>query len=152
MEQEEQECVAELATFTAEEVQSFIKTYRPMLTGAQSPPREAMLRLIAVALLLKRRATSLRDEFLNLRDDESFNDNGATTVDLQALVKNCADIIRKGCDAWLSWHGTFDEMLEYANKSNLFQNTFSRVFKEPSIACLTSDRFRGCIYQETESF
>lgn len=150
MDQEQIEYMSELDTFTANEVDHFVKTFSPILARGTPPSKLVLLRLFAVTVLLHRRAESMHQEFLDINDDESICDNGATIVDLLGLRTSCEEMIRKGLQVWCNYHGSVADLLRDGASSDLFRNMFSTVFPRHSIDSITPDEFLKSICLERD--
>jgi hypothetical protein len=136
--------VNELDTFTAEEIDHCLKVFRPLLSCGRQPSRPVLLRTIAVAILMKRRAAAIYEEFHDVGDDESFCDNGVRTLDLNRLVKHCEQMISDACGAWRSCYGSFSELQKDALQSDLFCN----IYPQTPIASISAIEFRELIQNE----
>jgi hypothetical protein len=148
LQKEEREYVNELDTFTANEVDHFLKAFKPLLSCGRRPSKPLLLRMITVAILMKRRATAIYEEFQNLGDDESFCDNGVSNLDLGLMVKQSEQMITEACDAWRNWYGSFSKLQEDALQSDLFCNMFLKVYPQTPIAGVSSNEFRDLIYPD----
>lgn len=116
LQNEEQEYVKEIeATFTDTEVSHFVKTFKPMMSSGLPLSKSVVLRMMAVSILMRRRAEVLVMDCLNPQ------------LDLRILIRDCEEAIQESCIAWRGWHGSTADLLLEARKSSLFTFIFERV-------------------------
>ncbi len=139
------EYVNELNTFTATEVNHFVTTYAFMLSCNPPPPKEIVLRTIAVALVLKRRVLAIQEEFLGLGEEETICDNGVRDLDTELMAKKYDHLIMDACHLWENYHGSYTDLHQYMMDSELCQVAFSNVWPQDSLEHLTSMDFRDRI-------
>lgn len=136
------EYVDELDTFTAKEVDHFVKTYSSILSRSPPPQKQIILRIIAVAMLLRRRAKSIQIEFYGVGAEESICDNGVRNLDMEMLVQGYDQLIRDACHLWENYHGSYFDMHRDAMASDLCCLAFSKIWPQDSLERLTHTEFR----------
>jgi hypothetical protein len=116
LQNEEQEYVKEIeATFTETEVFHFVKTFKPMMSSGLPLSKSVVVRMMAVSILMRRRAEVLVMDCLDPQ------------LDLRVLIRECEEAIQESCIAWRGWHGSTADLLLEARKSSLFRYVFERV-------------------------
>lgn len=136
----------ELNTFTAAEVDHFIKSYSPILSWNPPPTKKILIRIIAVTMLLKDRAATIHKEFLGLRDDESICDNGVRDLDMGLLLNKYDQMLQSACHLWENHYGSFQDMCREAKECDLFLVAFSKVWPQDSLDSLTLEAFFDRLY------
>lgn len=129
----------EVQSFAVKDINQFVKSYKPLIAQDPPPTKCVLVRIIAVAIVMRQRLERLQEQSVD--------------VALDSLAIECEHIIQEGIQAWELCYTAMDaDFQQAAAESSLFQLVFSKVYRHGSIDSLSPAAFRGAICPRHATF